>query len=40
MKFHARDFSLDNAPWLGRPVEVASDQIKTSIKNNVIPCRR
>ena len=28
-KFHAGDFSLDDAPWSGRPVEVDSDQIKT-----------
>ena len=33
-KFHARDFSLDNAPWSGRPVEVDSAQIKTLIGNN------
>ena len=26
-KFHARDFALDNAEWLGRPAEVDSDQI-------------
>ena len=26
--------SLDNAPWLGRPVEVDRDQIKTLIENN------
>ena len=26
VKFHAGDFSLDNAPWLGRPVEVDRDQ--------------
>ena len=29
MKFHAGDFLLDDAPWLGRTVEVDSDQIKT-----------
>ena len=34
VKFHAGDFSLDNAPWLNRPVEVDSDQIKTLIENN------
>ena len=34
MKFHAGDFSLDNAPWTGRPVEVHSDQIETLPKNN------
>ena len=35
-KFHAGDFSLDHAPWSGRPVD--SDQIETFIeKINVIP---
>ena len=34
MKFRAEDFSLDDAPWPGRPVEVDSDQIKTLIENN------
>ena len=34
MKFHGGDFSLDNTPWLGRPVEVDSDQIDTLIENN------
>ena len=33
-KFRAGDFSLDDAPWLGRPVEVDSDQIKTLTENN------
>ena len=33
-KFHAGDFSLDNAPWMGRPVEVDSDQIETLIEKN------
>ena len=33
VKFQA-DFSLDNAPQLGRPVEVDSDQIETLIVNN------
>ena len=33
-KIHAGDFSLDNAPWSGRPVEVDSDEIKTLIENN------
>ena len=28
-KFHAGDFSLDDAPQSGRPVEVDSNQIKT-----------
>ena len=32
-KFHA-DFSLDNVPQLGRPVEVASNQSQTLIENN------
>ena len=30
-KFRARDFSLDGAPWSGRPVEVESDHIETFI---------
>ena len=33
-KFCAGDFSLDDAPWWGRPVEVDSDQIETLIENN------
>ena len=33
-KFRAGDFSLDDAPRSGRPVEVDSDQIETLIKNN------
>ena len=33
-KFCATDFALDGAPWLGRPVEVDSDQIETLIENN------
>ena len=33
-KFNAGDFSLDDAPQLGRPVEVDSDQIETLIENN------
>ena len=32
VKFRAGDFSLDNAPQSGRPVEV--DQIETLIENN------
>ena len=32
--------SLDDTPQLGRLVEVDSDQIKTSIENNVTPGRR
>ena len=32
LKFHAGDFSLDDAPRSGRPVEV--DQIETLIENN------
>ena len=34
VKFHAGDFSLDGAPWSGRPDEVDSDQIETLIGNN------
>ena len=33
-KFHAGDFSLDDASRSGRPVQVDSDQIKTIIENN------
>ena len=33
-KFCAGDFSLDNALWLSRPVEVDSNQIETLIENN------
>ena len=33
-KFCAGDFSLDDASWLGRPVEVDSGQIETLIENN------
>ena len=33
-KFHTGDFSLDNAPWSSRPVEVDSNQIETLIENN------
>ena len=33
-RFFARDFSLDDAPWSGTPVEVDSDQIETLIENN------
>ena len=34
LKFCAWDFLLDNASWLGRTVEVDSNQIETLIKNN------
>ena len=34
VKFRAGVFSLDNTPWLDRPVEVDNDQIKTLIENN------
>ena len=34
VKFHAGDFSLDDAPQLGRPVEVDSNQIETLTENN------
>ena len=33
-KFRAGDFSLDNAPRSGRPVEVDNDHIETLIENN------
>ena len=33
-KFLARDSSLDDAPQLGRQVEVDSDQTETLIENN------
>ena len=33
-KFRAGDYSLEDAPPLGRPVEVDSDQIETLIENN------
>ena len=33
-KFRVGDFLLENAPLLGRPVKVDSDQIKTIIENN------
>ena len=34
VKFHAGDFSLDDASKSGRPVEVDSYQIETIIENN------
>ena len=34
VKFSAGDFLLDNAPQLGRAVEIDSDQIETLIENN------
>ena len=34
VKFGSADFSLDDAPPLGRPVEGDSDQIETLIENN------
>ena len=33
-KFYAGDFLLDNAPWMGRPVEIDCNQIETLIENN------
>ena len=33
VKFCSGDFSLDNAPWPGRPVEVDGDQIGALIEN-------
>ena len=32
-KFHAGDFSLDDAPWFNRPVEVDRNQIETLRKS-------
>ena len=34
VKFYARHFFLDDAPWSSRPVEVDSDKIETLIENN------
>ena len=34
VKFCARDFWLDDAPWLSRPVEVDSNQIEILTENN------
>ena len=34
VKFRAGDFSLEDAPWSGRPVEVNSDQTEILIENN------
>ena len=34
VKFHAGDFSLDDATWSGITVEVDSDQKETLIENN------
>ena len=34
VKFCAGDFSLDNAPQSGKPIEVDSDQIETLTGNN------
>ena len=33
-KFCAGDFQLDNALWLGKPVEVGRDQIEILIEND------
>ena len=33
-KLCAGDFSLNDVPWLGRPVEVDSNQTETLIENN------
>ena len=35
-KFHPGDFSLDDAPWSGRPVEVDSDQVETLTEQSTI----
>ena len=34
VKFHTEDFSLDDVPQSGRPVEVDSNQIETLTENN------
>ena len=34
VKFHVGDFSLDDAAWSSRPVEVGSDQMETLIENS------
>ena len=34
VKFHARDFSLDDVPQLGRLVEVDREQVETLIENS------
>ena len=33
-KYRAGDVLLDDAPWLGRPVEVDGNQIETLLENN------
>ena len=38
VKFHAGDFSLEDAPQSGRPVEADSNQIKTLIEIHLILC--
>ena len=38
VKFHAGDFSLDDAPRLGRPAEVDSDKLRCSLRTiNIMP---
>ena len=32
---HARDFSLEDASWWGRPVEVDSNQSEILVENNL-----
>ena len=40
-KICAKEFLLDDAPQLGRAIEVDSDQIETLIeKNQCYPCKR
>ena len=34
VNFHAGDFSLHDAPWSGREVEIDSNQIEALIENN------
>ena len=34
VKFRAGDFSMDDAPRLGRPVEVDGNQVETLVEND------
>ena len=35
LKFCTKDFSLDDGPWSGRPVEVDRNHIETLTRNSV-----
>ena len=43
-KLYAGDFSLNDVPWLGRPIEVDSNQTETLVEKNqhytITLCRR